>query len=60
MVPGYVLISGITGGVGIVFAAECAGRRWGLLLTDIHEDTLSRLAKGLRRLYRELFASLAT
>jgi short-subunit dehydrogenase len=51
MVPGYVLISGITGGVGIVFAAECAGRRWGLLLTDIHEDTLSRLAEGLRRLY---------
>ena len=46
--PRRVIITGATGGLGKAFAAECAGRGWDLLLTDLREDALRTLAGGLR------------
>jgi short-subunit dehydrogenase len=42
-----VVITGATGGLGKAFAAECASRGWNLFLTDLREDLLDTLARGL-------------
>lgn len=42
-----VVITGATGGLGKAFAAECANRGWDLFLTDLREDALRALARGL-------------
>ena len=44
-------ISGATGGLGKAFAVECASRGWDLYLTDLHEDRLALLARGLEQTY---------
>lgn len=44
-------ITGATGGLGKAFAAECASRGWNLFLTDLREEDLAMLAKGLERSY---------
>ena len=46
-----VFISGATGGLGKAFAVECASRGWDLYLTDLHQERLEVLAKGLERTY---------
>ncbi len=46
-----VLITGATGGLGKAFAAECANRGWNLFLTDLREDSLRTLARGLENAY---------
>lgn len=46
-----ICITGATGGLGKAFAAECASRGWDLFLTDISQDTLTSLAKGLSSAY---------
>jgi short-subunit dehydrogenase len=43
------LITGATGGLGKAFAAECASRGWDLLLTDLDEERLLMLSRGLER-----------
>jgi len=45
----YVLITGAAGGVGKAFTEECAARGWDLLITDISNEKLQPLAKGLER-----------
>ncbi len=45
------LITGATGGLGKAFAAECADRGWDLFLTDLAEERLELLARGLERAY---------
>lgn len=45
------MITGATGGLGKAFAAECADRGWDLFLTDLVEERLELLAKGLERAY---------
>ncbi len=47
----YVLITGATGGLGKAFAAECASRGWSLFLTDVSEQALDDLSRGLARMY---------
>jgi short-subunit dehydrogenase len=47
----YVCITGAAGGLGKAFAVECAARGWDLYLTDLSEDKLETLKKGLTRLY---------
>lgn len=44
-----VFITGATGGLGKAFAAECASRGWDLFLTDLREESLAMLARGLER-----------
>lgn len=44
-------ITGAAGGLGKAFAAECASRGWDLFLTDLREENLVMLAKGLERSY---------
>ena len=44
-------ISGATGGLGKAFAVECASRGWDLFLTDLQEDRLVLLARGLEQTY---------
>ena len=44
-------ITGATGGLGKAFAAECASRGWDLFLTDLREEDLTMLARGLERAY---------
>lgn len=46
-----VVITGATGGLGKAFAAECANRGWNLFLTDLREDALRTLARGLENAY---------
>jgi short-subunit dehydrogenase len=46
-----VLITGASGGLGRAFALECASRGWDLLLTDINEDGLEKVRKGILRQY---------
>lgn len=46
-----VLITGASGGLGRAFAAECASRGYNLFLTDINEDGLKYLQRGLTRQY---------
>jgi uncharacterized protein len=46
-----VFITGATGGLGKAFAVECASRGWNLFLTDLKEDALDVLAKGLSSAY---------
>lgn len=46
-----ICITGAAGGLGKAFAVECASRGWDLFLTDISQDTLSSLAKGLSSTY---------
>jgi len=43
------LITGAAGGLGKALAAECASRGWDLLLTDLSEDSLALVARGLER-----------
>jgi short-subunit dehydrogenase len=43
------LITGAVGGLGKAFAAECAGRGWDLMLTDLSAERLALLAGGLER-----------
>lgn len=45
------LITGATGGLGKAFATECASRGWNLFLTDLYEERLALLARGLERTY---------
>lgn len=47
----YVMISGATGGLGKAFSAECASRGWRLFLTDVSEQSLYLLARGMERMY---------
>jgi uncharacterized protein len=47
-----VFITGATGGLGKAMAAECASRGWDLFLTDLREDRLAILARGLERSFR--------
>ena len=47
----YVLITGASGGLGKAFAGECASRGWDLFLSDVSQEKLEALAKGLMRLY---------
>lgn len=44
-----VLITGASGGLGRALANECAGRGFDLFLTDINEEGLLALRRGLRR-----------
>ncbi len=44
-------ITGATGGLGKAFAVECASRGWDLFLTDLRNEDLAILAKGLERSY---------
>ncbi len=44
-------ITGATGGLGKAMAIECASRGWDLFLTDLSEDRLRMLARGLERSY---------
>ncbi|HHT47937.1 MAG TPA: SDR family NAD(P)-dependent oxidoreductase [Firmicutes bacterium] len=46
-----VCITGATGGLGRAFAAECAARGWDLFLTDLGEEQLSALTRGLSSTY---------
>jgi len=48
----WILITGATGGLGRAFAVECASRGWRLFLTDLHEEALETLVKGLQDTYR--------
>jgi short-subunit dehydrogenase len=54
-----VFITGATGGLGKAMAAECAGRGWDLFLTDLRQERLRILARGLERSYgvRVLYAA---
>lgn len=45
------LITGATGGLGKAFATECASRGWDLFLTDLRDESLELLARGLARTY---------
>ena len=47
----FICITGATGGLGKAFAAECASRGWDLFLTDISQEALHSLAKGLSSTY---------
>jgi len=44
-----VMITGATGGLGRVLANECASRGYNLFLTDISEDDLLCIKRGLER-----------
>ncbi|NMA65296.1 MAG: SDR family NAD(P)-dependent oxidoreductase [Clostridiaceae bacterium] len=44
-----VMITGAAGGLGRAFANECASRGYNLFLTDINEDGLLSLKRGLER-----------
>jgi hypothetical protein len=46
-----IFITGATGGLGKAFAVECASRGWDLFLTDLREENLAMLARGLERGY---------
>lgn len=46
-----VCITGATGGLGKAFAMECASRGWHLFLTDLSEEALSDLSRGIRAAY---------
>jgi short-subunit dehydrogenase len=54
------LITGAAGGLGKAFAAECAARGWDLFLTDLDDDRLQLLARGLERTYGVEVASHAS
>jgi short-subunit dehydrogenase len=54
------LITGAAGGLGKAFAAECAARGWDLFLTDLDDDRLQLLARGLERTYGVEVASNAS
>jgi short-subunit dehydrogenase len=47
----YAMITGAAGGLGRVFAAECAGRGYDLFLIDINERGLESVKHGLLRQY---------
>jgi short-subunit dehydrogenase len=47
----YVLISGATGGLGKAMALECAKRGYNLYITDISEEKLKSISRGIRRQY---------
>lgn len=49
--PGYVMITGASGGFGRVLAAECASRGWDLFLTDIDPAGIETLAGELSARY---------
>lgn len=44
-----VMITGAAGGLGRAFANECGSRGYNLFLTDINEDGLLRIKRGLER-----------
>lgn len=44
-----VMITGAAGGLGRAFATECGNRGYNLFLTDINEDGLLSLKRGLER-----------
>ena len=46
-----VLITGAAGGLGRVFALDCAARGYDLLLTDRNENVLQLARKGMQRQY---------
>lgn len=45
------LITGACGGLGKAMALDCAQRGYDLFLTDIRQDCLDRLCKGIQRQY---------
>jgi len=47
----YVFITGAAGGLGKAFAVECASRGWNLFLTDLSDEVLMPVARGIERLY---------
>lgn len=47
----FVCITGAAGGLGKAFAAECARRGWDLFITDLAEEALAKLARGLENAY---------
>lgn len=47
----FVLITGAAGGLGRAFANACAEKGYNLLLTDINDVGLSRIARGISNLY---------
>jgi short-subunit dehydrogenase len=52
------MITGAAGGLGRAFAAECAGRGWKLVLTDVNAAGLEAVRAGLARQYgAEIFAA---
>ena len=46
-----VLITGAAGGLGRAFAVACAKKGWSLYLTDINEEGLVQLGKGITSQY---------
>jgi len=46
-----VLITGASGGLGRAFALECADRGFDILLTDVNEEGLEKVKKGILRQY---------
>ena len=46
---GSVIITGAAGGLGTAFAHACATRGWPVVLCDIEDARLTRLAEGIRR-----------
>ena len=46
-----VFITGAAGGLGKALAVECASRGWNLFLTDLGEEKLAMLARGLAHTY---------
>ncbi|NLM73322.1 MAG: SDR family NAD(P)-dependent oxidoreductase [Clostridiaceae bacterium] len=54
-----VMITGAAGGLGRAFANECASRGYNLLLTDINEDGLLCLKRGLERQFDVTVATIA-
>lgn len=49
-----VLITGASGGLGRAFSIECARRGYNLFLTDIGEEKLSTIRKGVLRQYPDI------
>jgi uncharacterized protein len=47
----YTLISGATGGLGKAMALECAERGYNLYITDIYDEKLESISRGIRRQY---------
>lgn len=54
-----VMITGAAGGLGRAFANECASRRYNLFLTDIKEDGLIHIKRGLERQFNVTVTSKA-
>jgi len=54
-----VMITGASGGLGRVLANECASRGYNLFLTDINEDSLLRIKRGLERQFDVAVAAKA-